>query len=124
MCASCPGIHLSMMIILAGWRTLEAARVLSDDDTVDDDDAAVDDTGDDNDDDDDTGEDDDAADGDTGEDDAGDDPGDDDADDADFRELENIGGSEGPRRTNQQLVAPLLPLATTSQFLERGVQNI
>ena len=104
MCASCPGIHLSMMIILAGWRTLEAARVLSDDDTVDDDDAAVDDTGDDNDDEDDTGE--------------------DDADDDDFRELENIGGSEGPRRTNQQLVAPLLPLATTSQFLERGVQNI
>ena len=86
------------MMIFTSWKTLEAARVPGDDDTGAD--GADDDTADDD------------ADG------ADDDTGDDDAAADDFRELENIGGSEGPRRTNQQLVAPLLPLATTSQFLE------
>ena len=87
-----------MMMIFTSWRTLQAARVPGDDDTgADDDYAAADVTGDDG---------------------ADDDTGDDDAAADDFRELENIGGSRGPRRTNQQLVAPLLPPATTSQFLD------
>ena len=102
MSTSCSGIHLTMMMIFTSWKTLEAARVPGDDDTgADDDYAAADVTGDD-------GADDDTADDDA--DGADDDTGDDDAAADDFRELENIGGSEGPRRTNQQLVAPLLPL--------------